>query len=65
MTDHLAAERYAELVSAMRERDAALRKVAALEKRINELAGITQASQTHKPVQKTLPRKDFIRGCGI
>lgn len=65
MTDHLAAERYAELISAMRERDAALRKVAALEKRINELAGIAQTSQTHKPSQKTLSPKDFARGCGI
>lgn len=65
MTDHLAAERYAELVSAMRERDAALRKVAALEKRINELAGIAQASQTHKSSQKTLSPKDFARGCGF
>ncbi|MDE7240751.1 hypothetical protein [Desulfovibrio sp.] len=65
MTDNIAAERYAELVSAMRERDAALRKVAALDKRINELAGIAQVSQTHKPSQKTGSPKDFARGCGL
>lgn len=65
MTDHLAAERFAELTAAMREREEALRKVAALERRINELAGIAQASQTHKPSQKTLSPKDFARGCGI
>ncbi|WP_165070340.1 hypothetical protein [Desulfovibrio sp. ZJ200] len=65
MTDHLAAERYAELLSALRERDAAMRKLAALDKRIKELAGIVQTSQTHKPAQKTLSPKDFARGCGF
>lgn len=64
MTEQLAAERYTELITAMREREEAQRKVAALDKRISELAGLTTESQ-RKSAKKTFSPQEFSRGCGI
>lgn len=65
MTNEAAIQRYSELVAAMQERDQAMRRVEALDKRIAELAGLVPASETRKPSRKTLSPKDFARGCGI
>ncbi|MBD5417320.1 MAG: hypothetical protein HDR50_06610 [Desulfovibrio sp.] len=65
MIEQLASERLAELCAAHLELAEAQRKVAAIQKRINELTGVAQTSQTHKPAQKTLSPKDFARGCGF
>lgn len=65
MTEQIKAERYAELVAAMRERDEALRKIAALDKRIGELVGLSNPAQTRKTPRQTISPKDFARGCGV
>lgn len=54
-----------EIVALLEERSQQSKKLQALDRRINELAGIVPEDQTRKPHRKTLSPKDFARGCGI
>ena len=48
----------------MPERTQLLEKMAAIDRRIMELAGIEQDKGTRKPQKKTLSRDLFRRACG-
>lgn len=65
MTQESIIQRHSELVAAMQERAQAMQRVAVLDKRIAELAGLVPASETRKEPRKTLSPKDFARGCGL
>ncbi len=62
MTNDLALEKLRELQTAYKERDEAAKRVAALDKLIAELIGITSQSQRKT---KTFSPKEFARGCGV
>ncbi len=62
MTNEMAFEKLREIEAVYRERDEAAKRVAALDKRIAELMGITSQSQRKT---KTFSPKEFARGCGV
>ena len=58
-------EKYRELAEALRERDKAIKKVKALEKRIEELIGLSDVAESRKPQKKTFSAREFAKGCGV
>ncbi len=57
-------DRFRELANALRERDQALKKVEALEKRIAELAGLNTTTENRKSPKKTFTPEQFAKACG-
>lgn len=56
-------DKYNELCAALVQRDKLAKELAALDRRVNELAGIVPESQTRKP--KATNPKSFKQLCGV
>lgn len=65
MEENIVAQRYKELVAAIRDQEEAERNLEACKRRVAELSGLAAPLQMRKPAKKTLTAKEMRAACNI